>query len=141
MTSENYNTTSSAWNYWPGKDGKYLPDTTLAGHVPHGDPEVFRTFVNSIGMTNLNSKSFPLADKSIVVKENYVITGTDTTLAAITAMLKKQGYDSDNNDWFWAKYAPDGTIQASGKVTGCIGCHGGANSFHSDTDYLWTRLP
>jgi len=141
LTNESYNTTNDEWAYWPGTTGKYLPDSTLAGHVPHGVPEVFQTFVNSVGMTSLNSNSFPLTNKAIIVKENYNISGADTTLTFLTVMLKKNGYDADNNDWFWVKYNPDGSIAVSGKVPGCIGCHGGANEFHSDTDYLWTRLP
>ena len=141
ITTENYNNINGDWSHWPGTTGKYPPDTSLAGNVPHGYPEVFQTYVNSIGMTNLSSRSFPMADKAIVVKENYQISETDTTLLFLTVMLKKNGYDSENNDWFWVKYNPDGSIAVSGKVSGCISCHGGANSFHSDTDYLWTRLP
>lgn len=139
ITVEKYGDPGDNWDIWPGKNGKYPPDTTLLGTDPHLGPQAFQTFVNSTGIAGISSNSFPLMDKSIIVKENYAISGSDTTLAAITAMLKKQGYNPDHNDWFWVKYTPDGTIQASGKVAGCIGCHTGANSFHSDTDYLWTR--
>lgn len=142
MISENYSDTNGSWSYWPGKTGKYLPDTTLMGSDPHIGPQVFQTFVNSTGMSGLTSNSRPLADKSIIVKQNYIISGQDTMLAAITAMLKRQGYDPDHNDWFWAKYTADGTIDASGKVDGCINCHSGANTFHgNDADYIWTRIP
>jgi len=138
LVDENYN---SDWDRWPGTSGMYPPDTTLLGNDPHIGPQLFQTFMNSTAAAGINSKTFPLANKSIVVKENYVTSVSSTTLAAITVMLKKQGYDADNNDWFWVKYNPDGSIVANGKVAGCIGCHGQANSFHTDTDYLWTRIP
>ena len=54
---------------------------------------------------------------------------------------RESGYDSDNEDWFWAKYMPDGSLAvkskmgmkirlagrvAKGKSEGCIACHHGA---------------
>ena len=78
-----------------------------------------------------------LSNKSIIVKENYFVNGADTTMDFLTIMLKKNGYDSENNDWFWAKINADGSIAAAGKPGGCIGCHGGASS----TDYVWSRIP
>ena len=60
-------------------------------------------------------------------------------LKAVTVMYKREsGYDSDNQDWFWAKYTPDGGLHikeaqgmkiklagrvAKGKPEGCISCH------------------
>jgi hypothetical protein len=50
-------------------------------------------------------------------------------------MFQREGYDSDNNDWFWAKYLPDGSFDsnpagvpltgriAKGMNSGCIACH------------------
>jgi len=50
-------------------------------------------------------------------------------------MFKRQGYDPENKDWFWVKYAPDGSILknpkgmklagrvAKGMPEGCIACH------------------
>ena len=80
----------------------------------------------------------------IVVKRNYGGTGVSVDsvslnrsryLKAITVMAKRPGYDPADKDWFWVKYAPDGTIlknpkgmQLAGKVAkgmsaGCIACH------------------
>ncbi len=39
-------------------------------------------------------------------------------------MYKVSGYNPAANDWFWAKYTPDGKIEAEGKIEGCINCHG-----------------
>ncbi|MCB1809044.1 MAG: hypothetical protein KDJ99_28985, partial [Candidatus Competibacteraceae bacterium] len=51
-------------------------------------------------------------------------------------MYQRPGYDPDNNDWFWARYLPDGSldknaegIALAGRVAkadppgGCIACH------------------
>lgn len=56
---------------------------------------------------------------------------------ALTIMFQREaGYDSANNNWFWAEYLPDGSVlnfqgsQLSGRVPLCIGCHtalGGAD--------------
>lgn len=80
-----------------------------------------------------------------IVKRNYggenasassVATDPNGFLKSITVMYKREsGYDSDNKDWFWAKYLVDGALDknpagmllagrvAKGKPTGCIACH------------------
>lgn len=49
-------------------------------------------------------------------------------------MYKEKGYDAEHNDWFWAKYTPDGKVDAEGKVKACYDCHGQ----RKDNDYIWT---
>ena len=57
-------------------------------------------------------------------------------LKAVTIMLQRQpGYDKENQNWFYAKYKPDGGIEknpkgmllagrvAKGTTKGCISCH------------------
>jgi len=86
-----------------------------------------------------------------IVKRNYGGPGVSVAsvaanrgkfLKAVTVMYKREaGYDADNQDWFWAKYKPDGTLHvkekmgmkialagrvAKGKPEGCIACHQGA---------------
>ena len=101
------------WHYVPGK-----PAGMYKGGAPHG--AMLRTFVNDIAFDALSQEAFPLPEGAIVVKENYM---PDGKLAAITVMQKIKGFNPEGGDWFWAKYAPDGSVQASGKVGGCIGCH------------------
>ena len=102
-----------SWHYVPGEPaGKY------PGGAPHG--AILRTFSNDIAFDALSAKAFPLPEGAIIVKENYT---PDGELAAITVMQKIAGFNPAGGDWFWAKYAPDGAVQASGKVGGCIGCH------------------
>ncbi len=80
-----------------------------------------------------------------IVKINYMSTGEELTreevlrapdefLDAITVMFQREeGYDPDNQDWFWAKYNPDGSLDTTpedmpmaGRVLGCIDCHSAA---------------
>ena len=93
---------------------------------------------------------------ALVVKRNYgpagveedaVLMNPSKHLGAVTVMFRREaGYDSDNKDWFWAKYLPDGSLDknpkgmmlagkvAKGADKGCIACHTGAPG----GDYLFT---
>lgn len=83
-----------------------------------------------------------------IVKRNYGGDGVSVQAAAndpekylkaVTVMfMREYGYDEDNNNWFWAKYLPDGSLdknpkgmQLAGRVAkgadkGCIACHAAA---------------
>ncbi len=83
-----------------------------------------------------------------VVKRNYGPAGIEVNavanerekhLKAITVMFRrKAGYDPDNQNWFWVKYAPNGSVLknpkgmalagrvAKGMAKGCIACHSAA---------------
>lgn len=87
----------------------------------------------------------------LVVKRNYgpegvsaqeVLADPGKHLGAITVMFRREaGYDADNQDWFWVKYLPDGTLDknpkgmrlagrvAKGMDAGCIACHSGAENY------------
>ncbi|MDA3917826.1 MAG: cytochrome P460 family protein [Deltaproteobacteria bacterium] len=93
----------------------------------------------------------------VFVKANYMGKGMTRSkvvnepavyLKAVTVMFKREkGYDSDNQDWFWVKYKPDGSLHANpkgmllagrvakGKPAGCIACHTGADG----GDYLFNN--
>ena len=81
---------------------------------------------------------------AVIIKRNYggegvsksaVADDPEKFLKAVTVMFKRQGYDPENKDWFWVKYAPDGSILknpkdmklagrvAKGMPEGCIACH------------------
>ena len=81
----------------------------------------------------------------VIVKVNHMGEGADIDtvhanpnkyVAAYTVMFKKpKGYDPENQDWFWVKYNPDGSLDtnpmgmmlagrvAKGMDRGCIACH------------------
>ncbi|MBI4294907.1 MAG: cytochrome P460 family protein [Chloroflexi bacterium] len=113
----------TGWKMWPGKQALY------PGTEPHG--MLLTTYVTDGAFSAINGKKGSISNGSIIVKENYM---PDKTLAAVTVMYKVKGYDPANNDWFWLKYAPDGTINVQGKAQGCIDCHGQARN----NDFIWT---
>lgn len=94
----------------------------------------------------------------LIVKRNYGPEGVEADailadpgkhLGAVTVMYRREhGYDSDNQDWFWAKFLPDGTLDknaggmslagrvAKGADVGCIACHSGAEDYIFTTDAI-----
>lgn len=73
------------------------------------------------------------------VSENEVLSNPSQHLGATTVMFRREaGFDSDNYDWFWSKYTPDGSLEinptgmalagriAKGMDQGCIACHSSA---------------
>jgi len=91
---------------------------------------------------------------NLIVKRNFGPEGVEADavlaepgkhLGAITVMYQREeGYDPDNQNWFWVKFLPDGSIDknpkgmmlagmvAKGADVGCIACHSGQD------DYIFT---
>lgn len=82
------------------------------------------------------------------INEDKVSGDPNTWLKAVTVMYQREdGYDSDNQNWFWAKYLPNGSLDkndkgmqlagrvAKGKPVGCIACHTAAPG----ADYIFTN--
>lgn len=111
------------WLLWPGKGKLY------SGTEPHG--VLLTTYVTADVSRIIEKNRGMMLDDSIIVKENY---NSDKELMALTVMQKIKGYDPEHNDWFWAKYSPDGTVEAAGKVESCINCHEQRES----VDYLFS---
>lgn len=116
------------WSRWPGQEQEFTE-----GGSPHG--ALLKIYVNQKVANNLDD---PPA-KSIIVKENY---NENEELVAITPMYRVgKDYDPEHNDWFWAKYKPDGSLftknemKLAGKVKGCIQCHSTAQG----EDYIFTN--
>ena len=84
----------------------------------------------------------------LIVKHNYGATESltpksvyaaspDKHLEPLAIMFQREdGYDENNNNWFWAEYNADGSVfnyqgdNLSGRAPLCIGCHaalGGAD--------------
>ena len=105
------------------------------GTNPHG--VILMTFDSEV---TVNGR-----EATVIVKKNYmgenisiesVATNPNLFLGAITVMFRREpGYDRENQDWFWAKYRADGTLdknpkgmQLAGRVAknpddACLGCH------------------
>lgn len=121
------------WNYllrskyknWAPVPGK--SDAAYEGESPHG--AYLKMYLNRLAAGNADS----LPNGSIVIKENFTPA---KELAAITVMYKTAGYNPKAGDWYWVKYNTDGTVASkstpkgamrlSGRVGGCIDCHGDA---------------
>ena len=117
------------WKMWPGK-GELYP-----GIEPHG--VLLTTYVTDDTFSAIEARTGVLPYGAMIVKENYM---PNKTLVAITVMYKEKDYDPKNNDWFWAKYMPNGTIGAEGKIQGCIDCHGQSKEKYGNqiNDYIFT---
>ena len=115
------------------------------GKKPHG--EILETFESTTEIATIEGE--------ILVKRNYVgIDGDDPLeaflaedkpeefLDAITVMFKREkGYSKEGDDWFWAKYKPDGTlfetddnVPMAGRVSACISCHAKDDFVHKIED-------
>jgi hypothetical protein len=122
-------------------------DTPYKGQAPHG--AILEAITSEVTVGGHKGK--------VIVKRNYGGKGVSIDsvkgdrakfLKAITVMFKREaGYDKDNNDWFWVKYKPDGSLHTNpkgmmlagrvmkGKDKGCIACH----STVKDNDYLFGK--
>ncbi len=102
---------SHSWR--PGSTALY------EGTFPHGDP--LSVYGNGKVCDAIEKKSGSMPVGALVVKENY---SPEKELKAVTIMYKSSGYNPEANDWFWAKYLPDGKVEAEGKAEMRIACHG-----------------
>ncbi len=135
------------WKAMKGYENWKLTTKIYKGASPHGKwVRLYSTFIKVRG------KSY-----AIIVKDNYGGRGATPEriakdphkwLKAITVMIRREaGYDAPNQDWFWAKFSPDGEIDknskgmrlagrvAKGMSRGCISCHSQAG----DDDYLFSN--
>lgn len=132
MKTENF---SERWQTWPGTQSLYK------GSDPHG--ALLTTYINSVGYEAAVKKEKELPPGTIIAMEDYM---EDKTLEAIDVMYKLVPFDPEHGNWFWAKFAPDGTLfkverdgetfTLAGKITECIECHSGSSS---GTQYIMTN--
>ena len=105
------------------------------GVHPHG--AVLTTATSSVEVNGHSGK--------VIVKKNYGGEGVSVDavakdpakyLKAVTVMFQREdGYDAENQNWFWAKFTANGGLHkndkgmmlagriAKGKPEGCIACH------------------
>lgn len=108
----------TAWSLWPGKGRLY------EGTEPHG--MLLTTYANDVAYDALlQGGAADLPPGAILVKENYM---PDSTFAGATVMQKVAGYNPEHQDWLFAKYTPEGGIDAFGRAPMCQACHQQAES-------------
>jgi len=124
-----------------------LEDNRLIGSnrfqsMPYMTPPPHGHFVESLdGTISVDGR-----EGLVVVKKNFgktkketrqeIADNPDEFMTSITVMFKREnGYDTDNKNWFWAKYFPDGSLFknpkgmklagriAKGKKKACLACH------------------
>lgn len=71
-----------------------------------------------------------IPDGAAIIKEGYN-DEEGTEFNARMLMVKRDGFDPDHNNWFWASYDAEGNINRSGAIDMCISCHAA-----SESDYL-----
>ena len=120
-------------NRWAGPEA--INVFPFRGNQPHG---AIQQVTDS--MVSVDGRS-----GRVVVKRNHGGEGADPKtvyadpekyLKAVTVMYKREsGYDKENQDWFWAKYSPNGKIDKNpkgvslagrvgkGASAGCIAFH------------------
>ena len=76
------------------------------------------------------------------LSREQVLSDPEQYPESITVMYRReQGYDPANQNWFWGKYNPDGSLQTTpegmplaGRAAGCINCHSAAEG----GDYVYS---
>ncbi len=135
------------------EEGRLVGDNALFGFPYEGtDPHgaLLETFYSDATIDGHTG--------TLVVKRNYGPAGVEIDqviadpaghLGAVTVMFRREaGYDADNQDWFWVKFLPDGTLDknpkgmslagrvAKGADAGCIACHSGEDDYLFTTDAI-----
>ncbi len=135
------------WNAMGDYSAWALQSDVYPGQSPHG--QVLRMYYNYV---HVQGEPY-----HVIVKDNFGGEGASVEtvaqapgeyLAAVTVMLQREtGYDAPNDDWFYVKYQPDGTIArndadvpqagrvAKGMDQGCIACHRNAGG----EDFIFTN--
>jgi hypothetical protein len=117
-----------------------LNSKAFEGNEPHGAiQQVLALDIKMRGRTGRAIvKMNHMGGEGVKVEDVYANPGK--YLAAYTVMFKREkGYDTENKDWFWAKYDAKGNLDvmmpgspkmagriAKGMPEGCIACHVGA---------------
>ena len=69
------------------------------------------------------------AEEGLTPKKVYSDDQAENYVALTIMFQREEGYDSANDNWFWAEYNPDGSvlnyqgINLSGRSPLCIACH------------------
>lgn len=103
----------------------------FVGSRPHGSiQEVISTNAEIEGQKGkLIVKHNYGAKEELTPHKVYSAEQADNYVALTIMFQREKGYDTNNSDWFWAEYNPDGSIinyqgvDLSGRSEMCLGCH------------------
>jgi hypothetical protein len=135
------------WTAIGGRRNWDMKSDVRPGTSPHG--KFLRTYYNVVDIDGV--------PYHVIVKDNYggpnvtlemVKAEPDKYLVAVTPMVQREaGYDSEDNNWFYAKYDATGSLMttdngmemagrvAKGMSMGCIACHEKAGG----GDFIYTN--
>ena len=115
--------------------GEAQPGKPYIGLHPHGailESEIHTIAVRGVSGILAAKRSY----RGVGITVEDVEVNRSEFIVDITVMFKREaGYDSAAQNWFWAKYNPDGSLDvtpngvqlagriAKGKPKGCIACH------------------
>ena len=138
------------WEAMKGYPDWLIKTDVIKGNSPHG--AFVRIYYNVV---TVDGKPYHVINKDNFMGKDAegnkldiqtIAKSPEKYLAAATVMVQREaGYDPDNNNWFWVKYGPDGSIAqndmkmsmagrvAKGMDMGCIACHKAAK----DGDYIF----
>jgi hypothetical protein len=115
------NREKSPYRQWAAMEST-VPDSMADPHGAGG-----KTYVNDVA----DKDHQKLGYGAILVREEF---GDDAEKPiAVSVMYRAKGTDPKNNDWYWLKFLPDGSVAKSapeaggrlvlGRVASCIECH------------------
>lgn len=143
VSSETANTSGTPTDdAYAAKVWKYMEKNNLIGEDrirsfpfigsrPHGSiQEVISTSANIDGHQGKLIVKHNYGSKKNLTPISVYADAQNQNYEALTIMFKREaGYDSKNNDWFWAEYKANGQVivyqgkHLSGRSELCLGCH------------------
>ncbi|MFT5521218.1 MAG: hypothetical protein ACI9IA_001819 [Enterobacterales bacterium] len=133
-TAEDNAYAAKVWQYMLknkliGKDR--IRSFPFKGNRPHGSiQELISTNAEIEGHTGKLIVKHNYGSKDGLTKEEVYGADQAENYVALTIMYQREkGYDSANDDWFWAEYNADGSIinhqevDLSGRSKFCLACH------------------
>lgn len=117
------------YRQWPN----FAENTTIERSAMHREMYVL-AFHNDVVTRALESRTLPLPDGAVIVKENYAHK-SDAQPKVLTIMAKESGR------WYWLEATPEGRVvlekdrpQEGFDLEGCRSCHS-----HAENDFVFTH--
>lgn len=115
--------------------GTVPAEAAISQSADHSNAYVI-SYANDAAQAAMDDFQGTFPDGSILIKAQYE-DAEGASLKAYTIMVKRDGYDEEIGDWFWAAISSDGTVSSAGNVSGCVNCH---SSAADSTDWVRTEF-